>query len=110
LTTGFDLEDEEQAAEWLEKLRDPSFQKTVTGLTVAHRGVLYSFSKPQGFQNVAYHSELVVPDLERKVKGGERIRCFADGVCVGLMIHREQRAVRVTLTKTGKRRFDPFLR
>ena len=110
ITTRFDLEDKEQAAEWLEKIKDSNFQDTITGLTVSHRGVLYSFSKPQGFRNLSYQAEDVEVDLERKIKGGERVLCYADDVRISLMVHRSQRAVRVTLAKTGKRRFNPLLR
>ena len=110
ITTRFDLEDKEQAAVWFEKLKDPAFQETITGLTVSSRGVLYSFSKPQGFRNIFFQAENVEVDLERKIKGGERILCYADDVRLSLMVHRSQRAVRVTLAKTGKRRFNPSLR
>lgn len=110
LTTRFDLEDKKKAAEWLELLKDPSFQETITGLTVSHRGVLYSFSKPEGFHSASFLAETIPADQERKIKGGERILCFADGVRLGVMVHREQKAVRITLAKTGRQRFNPFLR
>lgn len=110
LTTRFDLEDKERAAEWLERLKDPEFHNRITGLTISHRGVLYSFPRPQGFRRMSFLAERVAPDPQRKIKGGERIWCFSDDVRVGVMVHRAQRAVRVTLTKTGHRRFDPVQR
>jgi len=107
LTVHFDLSDEEQVAAWLERTRDPRFQDGITGMTVSHRGVLYSVVKPQGFRSVSYLVESIQANPSSKNKGGERIYCFADEVRVGMMVHRAQRAVRVTLTKTGRRRFDP---
>jgi hypothetical protein len=110
LTSSFDLEDEKQAEQWLELLKDPKFQASISGLTVSHRGVLYSLSKPQSFRQLMFSAEHVPPEPERKIKGGERIWCFADEVRIGLMVHRAQRAVRVTLTKTGRQRFSPQMR
>jgi len=110
LTSTFDLEDKEQAERWLQLLKDPKFQESITGLTISHRGVLFSLSRPQGFQRQFYFAERVEPVPQKKIKGGERLLCYADDVRVGLMVHEAQRAVRVTLNKTGRQRFNPFLR
>jgi hypothetical protein len=109
LTTTFDLESEEEARKWLEREKDGSFQESITGLTISHRGVLYSFVRPVGVRRIALVAENVVADPARKVKGGERIVCYADDVRIGIMVHRLQRAVRVTLAKTGRQIFNPIL-
>lgn len=108
-TVRLDLEDEQQAREWLLQLRDAEYQASITGLTVAYRGVQYSLPRPRGFNTLSYLAEYVAPDSSKKLKGGERVTCFADDVRVGLMVHKEQRAVRITLTKTGRQRFSPLL-
>lgn len=107
LTSRINLENEEQAKAWLSRLSDPRYQENITGLTIAYRGVQYSLSRPQGFTRLNFLAEQVQPDPKGKVKGGERIFCFSDEVRIGLMVHKEQRAVRVSLVKIGKRRFSP---
>lgn len=109
LTTTFDLENAEEAKRWLEREQDPGYQSSITGLTISHRGVLYSFTRPVGFRKIAMVAENVDADLARKVKGGERIVCYVDDVRIGIMAHRLQRAVRVTLVKTGRQIFNPIL-
>lgn len=105
MTNSFDLQDERQFSKWLEMLRNR--QSDIRGLTVSHKGVLYSLPVPQGFNRISFYAECVRPDPTHKIKGGERIVCFADDIRIGMMIHREQKAVRVTLNKPGIRRFDP---
>lgn len=107
LTSRIDLSDHEQAQEWLRKLKDPEFQARISGFTVTENGVQYSLPKPLGFDRVSYLPEIVDPDPDRKVKGGERITCFAGDIRAIIMVHREQRAARVSLRRIGKRRFDP---
>jgi hypothetical protein len=107
-TARVDLEDEGQAKEWLQLLGDPEFQATITGMTVAHKGVQYSLPRPIGFNEVLFLAEHVSPDSERKVKGGERVTCIAGDVRATVMVHRAQRAVRVSLLRTGKQRFNPM--
>lgn len=109
LTSSFDLEDEEQVKQWLSLLRNPDFHLAVTGLTITHRGIQYSLPRPKGFRQLRYMAESVPPDFDRRLKGGERIFCFADTVRVAAMVHREQpAAVRISLTKTGRQRFSPW--
>ena len=110
LTSRIDLEDEEQAEQWLARLKDPRFQASITGLTVAFRGVQYSLPRPVGFSDVFFLAEHVSPDEVRKIKGGERVFCFSDNVRIGMMVHKAQRAVRITLSKTGRQRFSPYRR
>ena len=107
-TARVDLEDEGQAKEWLQRLSDPAFQERITGMTVAHRGVQYSLPRPLGFREILYLAEHVSPDPERKIKGGERVTCIAGDVRATVMVHRAQRAARVSLLRTGKQRFNPM--
>ncbi|KKN26411.1 hypothetical protein LCGC14_0874890 [marine sediment metagenome] len=108
-TARIDLEKAEQAEEWLSRLKDPEFQKQITALTIAFRGVQYSLVRPRGFSQSFFLAELVQSNGGR-VKGGERITVFSDDVRLSVMAHREQRAARVAIVKTGKRRFNPLLR
>lgn len=108
LATKVDLQDETAAREWLEHLSDPVFQGEITGLTVGHKGVQYSLPRPSGFGSVRYEAESLAPEPSKGLRGGERVQCFADGVRVSLMVHEAHRAVRVSLSKVGKRRYDPF--
>lgn len=108
-TLKVDLFDEEQVDQWLEQLRDLTFQTGITGITLCHKGVQYSLVRPQGFRNVTFAAEPVHPDLVRKIKGAERIVCSADDVQISIVVHREQRAVRVTFAKIGRQRYNPIL-
>lgn len=110
LTISIDLNDSEQTREWIEKMKSPAFTEKITGISIMDRGVMYSFTKPQGFRRVGFEIEKVETDLEKRVKGGERLVCYADDVRITLMVHAGQRAVRVSMTKIGKRRFDPLAR
>lgn len=110
LTERVDLTDEGQAKAWFERLKDPKYQANISGMSVAMFGVQYSLPVPIGFANASFRAELVVPDEVRKIKGGERIICQCDDVMVAMMVHQAQRAVRVSVSKTGKQRFDPFKR
>ncbi len=105
-TEAIDLDDEEQARAWLTRLKDPAFRDSVSGLSVSHHGVTYSLPKPRNFRQVAMTVE-AVREAGRN-KGGERLLCFADEVRLAVMVHREQAAtVRISLSKPGRRRFDP---
>jgi hypothetical protein len=76
--------------------------------TVCGTNVQYSLSKPIGFQNVFYYVEHIEPDVKSRSHGGERITCFADGVKIVVMVHANQSAARITLTKTGKQIYNPL--
>ena len=107
ITSRIDLSDEANAKEWLRKLKDPEFQATISGFTVTENGVQYSLPKPYGFDRVSYLPELIEPDPTKKIKGGERVTCFAGDVRATIMVHRESRAARISLRRLGKQRFDP---
>lgn len=141
LTTRIDLNDEMQAREWLNKLKDRNFQETITGISIlqtcngpfrcsscrsktkpvcsncgqstknirCNTGIQYSVSKPKGFRNCLYQIERLEPNPNEKLRGGERIICFADDVRISLMVHSSAPSTRVNLIKTGKQRFNPFL-
>ena len=110
-TNNLDLADEEQAKLWLERLRNPEVQAKITGATLVGRNaspVQCSLIRPEGFTQVFYWPELLEPD--GAMKGGEKITCFADDVRITIMLHRAQPALRVSILKTGKQRFNPVLR
>lgn len=107
LTAKVDLQDEAQVRAWLGRFADPAFQSGVTGFTVSHKGVQYSVPRPVGFRSVQYAAEHVGADGAKGIRGGERVECFADDVRITMMVHREQRAARVSLYKIGRRRYDP---
>ena len=107
LTSRVDLENEDEARQWIEKLRDPAFQQGISGLTIYQKGVQYSLPKPQGFGQIFLCAEFVEPDPDKKLKGGEKLVCVADDVRIVLMVHKAQKAVRVAVIKTGKQRFNP---
>jgi hypothetical protein len=106
-TLSIDLGDIDQARAWFMRLKDPDFQSRITALTLAHRGVQYSIPKPQGFDSVSFFAETVPAVPNSKIKGGERIVCLAGEVRTVVMVHREQRAARVSLLRLGKQRFAP---
>jgi hypothetical protein len=106
-TLNFDLGDVDQAKTWFRNLRDQSFQSRITALTVAHRGVQYSVPRPKGFDSVSFFAENVPVVPESKIKGGERVVCLAGEVRAVVMVHREQRAARLSLFRLGKQRFNP---
>jgi hypothetical protein len=110
LTIAIDFADVDQTREWIEKMKNPAFVERITGISISDRGVMYSFTKPLGFQRIGFEIEKVEADQERKIKGGERLVCYADDVRITLMVHAAQRAVRVSMVKIGKRRFDPSAR
>ncbi len=106
-TLNVDLEDREQARAWFRSLRDLEFQGRITALTISHRGVQYSIPRPKGFDSVSFFAENVPVVPESKIKGGERVVCLAGEVRAVAMVHREQRAARLSLFRLGKQRFNP---
>lgn len=106
-TIKIDLEDEAQAKEWMRRWADPRFQATITGLTIADQGVQYSIPRPQGFEPISFLAESIEADPSRRIKGGERVSCMAGDIRATVMVHREQRAVRVSLLRLGKQRYIP---
>jgi hypothetical protein len=54
-----------------------------------------------------YQAELIAAEPDRRIKGGERLVCQAGEVRAAVMVHREQRAARVTLFRIGKQRYTP---
>lgn len=106
-TLSIDLGDVDQARAWFMRSKDPDFQKQITALTLAHRGVQYSIPKPKGFDSTSFFAENVAAMPSKRIKGGERIVCLAGEVRTVVMVHREQRAARVSLFRLGKQRFAP---
>jgi hypothetical protein len=108
MTTRIDLDDPEQAKEWLSRLKQRCFQEQITGLTIVDKGVQYSLTRPKGFNRVFFFAEVVEADPELKIKGGERITAQMDETKISLMVHNSQRAARLSAMKTGKLRFNPL--
>lgn len=137
-TNLLDLKNIEQARDWLDKLKDPEFQKFITGMTLEQKcqsrfrcdnckspvlicsecgfvheqarcgsGAQYSLPRPNGFNRIFCQAEYIKPNKEKKIHGGEKIVCFCDDIQIGVMSHREQKAIRVSLAKPGFRRFSP---
>lgn len=106
-TLRFDLQDEQQAAAWLEQSRSGAFQASVRGLTIQHNGVQYSLPRPTGFKRLWLFAESLDPDTDQRFKGGERIVIQADDMRVVLMAHDAQRAARVSLSKPGTQCYNP---
>lgn len=122
-THAVDLSDARQAREWLTRARHADFQATIRGVTLVEKhpargacpecaqrcsfplGVQLSISRPQEFRNVQLVAERV--DASGPVKGGERATLYCDDVRLQVMAHAEQPAVRITLSKIGRRSFDP---
>lgn len=109
-TLSFDLLEQSNAHELMELLKKKDFQESIRGMTVLHKGVSYSLVRPTGFSQVFFMAEEVAQDPESRIKGGERITCFADSLRLGVMVHRAQRSVRVAAAKVGKQRYNPYLR
>lgn len=109
-TLRFDLASPSAAAKWLELVKDHRFQQQLRGLTVQHNGVQYSLPRPQGFRRVWLQAELLQPDPEHGVKGGERMIAQVDKVRVVVMAHSSQRAARVSLSNPGTQCYNPLER
>lgn len=132
-----DLHDEETAKLFIENLKKRDFQNELTGMAVLREcggkircpvckkktivckncnnsfkentcktGVLYSITRPKDFRNIFYLPEHLEP--EGRNKGGERITVFADNIKIVLMAHKEQPSLRVTLSKPGYMKYNPF--
>lgn len=125
-TVHVDLSDAAQARDVIRRLKSPSHQAELTALTVAqpirerHRcpscgfssqtegkHVHYALARPEGFHSVFLWPEIVEPD--GRVKGGEKITAIVDDFRLTLMVHRSQPAIRVSLLKTGRQRYNPLV-
>jgi hypothetical protein len=114
LTTKLDLWDEAQAQDFLRRTASPAYQASITAITAYQRAngredIQASLARPQGFSDVRFEVEGVEPDAEQRIKGGERIVCYADDVRVTIMLHKEQAALRVSVLKAGRQRYNPKL-
>jgi hypothetical protein len=134
-TEKVDLKDEEQAKEWLKKLdqekvtgmavvrkcngkfKCPDCHKTCLTCnncnnssrnSVCNTKGLFSISKPRGFEKIFFLPEYVRPEIEKGNKGGQRITVFADDIRIVLMVHAGQPASRITFSKIGKQRYNPY--
>ena len=137
-TTPINLKSIEQARELFNKLKNPEFQKFITGMTLAQKcqsrfkcnncnspvlicpecgsvhnrsecgsGIQYSLPRPSDFNKIFCQAEYIEPNKEKRIHGGEKIICFCDDVQIGVMAHRDQKAIRISVSKPGIRRFSP---
>ena len=74
---------------------------------VLKTGVQYSVSRPLGFRSVLYEARYIPANKENRMHGGEKVLCTVDDVQLGLMVHPRQPACRITLSRIGKRRYNP---
>lgn len=108
-TLRYDLNNPAEAADWTSLARNHSFQAQITGLSIALNGVSYSLPRPKEFGgDIFLYAERVEEDLEHRIKGGERAICNAGDTQIVLMVHANQRALRVDVTRPGKQRFNPL--
>ena len=108
-TLKFDLQDGVQAREWQQLAGDFEFQSTIRGVTLQNNGIQYSITRPQGFNTVWYFAEFLESTRDRRFKGGERAAVQSDNVRLSAMSHNEQRALRVSLSKTGHQCYNPAI-
>jgi len=76
-------------------------------MTIVNNGVSYSVPKPKDFYNVSFSAEEIEYNLEKKLKGGEKIVCHAGDTELTVVTYNSQKAVRVDLSKPGRRTFNP---
>jgi len=125
-TTTVDLSDERQAADWVRRLARADVARSVTGLTLVEThaasgrcpacaerqqlplGLQFSISRPEDFRAVSFDAERV--EASGRVRGGDRLLVYADDIRLSVMAHAETPAVRVVVSKVGRRRFDPKAR
>ncbi len=139
-TVNVDFSDEETRDQWIEKLKNIGYQKTITGITIIQRcnvktkcpkcgrsvelrcsncnnveknpkcnaGIQYSLTKPISFDSVKYYPEHMEANPNLKFKGCEKLICFLDNIKITLISHANQPAIRVSLNKIGKQRFNPM--
>lgn len=104
-TLQFALDTPESAARWRRFAGDPSAQRRITALTIAHLGVNYTIPRPCGFEGVFITAEDVPP--EGRNKGCQKIICHAGEVRLTMVVHSCQRATRVQLERVGKLVHNP---
>lgn len=96
-TLQFDLADDAQARAWGLLAEAPHFQQSITALTLSSNGVTYSLPRPRVESTVELDADVVPANPEKKIKGGQRIRCTAGPIELTIMVHSGQRAVRIDL-------------
>lgn len=104
-TLKFDLVSD--GAGWKELVKDFAFQQRISAVTLQSGGVSYSFTRPLGFEGVFVDCEHLLADPQRRFKGGERLICQAGELRAVVLVHQEQRAARISLSKTGKLAYNP---
>lgn len=70
-------------------------------------GVQYSLSKPSVFGNVEYKLQILAANESIGLRGGEKIVCSFGDMQMVVMAHANQPAIRISLNKIGKQRYNP---
>jgi hypothetical protein len=109
-TERFDLRDDRQAAAWMTRVQEASFQGSIRAISVQQNGVMYSVARPVEFDRIDFFAELLPPNESQKFKGGERMYCHADEVRLAVMVHPGQRASRLSLSRPGRQCYAPWSR
>lgn len=111
-TIPLDLDD--GASEFLTKLSRSDFQEQLTAVTVQLKYATkagefvtqFSIVRPKGFEDQPWFQVEKVIEQGR-VRGGERLDLFIGEIRVSLMAHGSQPAARISITKLGRRKFNP---
>lgn len=111
-TIPIDLDD--GASEYLTKLSRSDFQEQLTAVTIQLKfatkngevATQFSVVRPKGFEEQSWFQVEKVAEQGR-VRGGERLDLFIGEIRVSLMAHGSQPAARISITKLGRRKFNP---
>ena len=102
-----DLGTEDGREEWSARAADPSFHRSVRGLSLAQNGSRADLPLPRRFRTIRFDAELVLDRDGDPV--AERVSAEADGVFLALTMYLNGRSrrFRVDLDKRGRCRFSP---
>lgn len=107
-TISFDLNEESEREELIDKLSERDFLRSITGVSSLHNTFWHVLTRPKKFRKVSYFVELV----KHKKNGvekivGEKIICQADDVQLSILVYYNVRPkiTRIELKKIGKQRF-----
>ena len=111
-TIDFDLQKDEDNAQWLEWSSVKDFQKKITGIGILHQKKFLTLPFPKRFRKVRFYADLVYTH-KKGVKRllGERIVCHADEVKYSLLMYTYDKPpppvlCRVDVEKIGKQMFS----
>ncbi len=103
-TLTFDLHSQEQAAEWLAKVKTHKFQEEIRAVVLHVSGHQYILTKPVDLSPVFFNAEV----FDWKGKEVETAICISGEIAVKLTSHSNQKALRIAISREGKQRFNPL--